>query len=641
MANLPVIVGLGGINAAGRSSLHHSYRRLVIDALGAFDRQETLHSLASLTGQLSQLEGQWQDPLGNKVEPDSHVAQLAPSLLSGSLIRQLETNLFDPQRLPFHRKATLGTRANQPVEFLLRKKDMPEETPPGWTIISIDEGKDGHVHVDVNDNFEVLLQCFRHSEVNSAGQLPSGFNPESLYPGRSHPRGLQLTVYGASDAINSMGIDWNTVANKVAPDQISVYAGSATGQMDYDGFGGLMKARLQGRKVSSKQLALGYAEMPADFINAYILGNFGGTGTNVAACATFLYNLRQGIRDIQMGTHRVVVVGTSEAPLVPEIFDGFTTMGALADDEALRRLDGLGTDAAPDFRRACRPFGNNAGFTLAESAQFIVLFDDSLAVELGANILGAVNEVFVNADGYKKSITGPGLGNYLTMAKAAAATRNIIGAQGLSRRSFVQAHGTGTPQNRSTESQILSDIATTFGISDWPVAAIKSYVGHSLGSAAGDQVAATLGIWKYGIIPGILTTRELAADVSTRNLQILLKHKEVGPQAMDAALINSKGFGGNNATASILAPHVVEKMLSKKHGSKAMHNYHKNRETVLEKTNAYERSALAGSASPIYRYDHNVLGKEALDMTDQRIKIAGLEVAVDLQLKNSYPDMCD
>ena len=182
------------------------------------------------------------------------------------------------------------------------------------------------------------------------------------------------------------------------------------GQLDGNGFGGMLQARLLGRKVTSKQLPLGYAEMPADFINAYLLGNLGTTGTNVAACATFLYNLRQGIRDIQTGSHRLVIVGTSEAPLVPEIFEGFANMGALADDAGLRGLDGLGSEDQPDYRRACRPFGHNCGFTLAESAQCIVLCDDELALELGCNILGSVNDVFINADGHKKSIASPGLG---------------------------------------------------------------------------------------------------------------------------------------------------------------------------------------------------------------------------------------
>ena len=138
-----------------------------------------------------------------------------------------------------------------------------------------------------------------------------------------------------------MGIDWNEIQQNVHPDQIGVYAGSAMGQLDYNGFGGLLQARILGKKVTAKQMPLGYAEMPGDFINAYLLGNLGSNGTNVAACATFLYNLRHAVRDIQSGSHRVVIVGASEAPIFPESLDGFVTMNALADDESLRKLDQL------------------------------------------------------------------------------------------------------------------------------------------------------------------------------------------------------------------------------------------------------------------------------------------------------------
>ena len=412
-------------------------------------------------------------------------------------------------------------------------------------------------------------------------------------------------------------------------------------QLDYNGNGGMMQARLLGRKVTSKQLPLGYAEMPADFINAYLLGNLGTTGTNIAACATFLYNLRQGIRDIQSGSHRVVIVGTSEAPLVPEIFDGFATMGALADDASLRKLDHLAHDELPDFRRACRPFGNNAGFTLAESAQFIVLFDDELALELGANIYGAVNEVFINADGHKKSIASPGLGNYISLAKATAATSKLIGEEGLRRRSYVQSHGTGTLQNRLTESHIISEIAKTFGIERWPVAAIKAYVGHSLASSAGDQLVASLGVWANGFIPGILTVDEIADDVSTDNVEFLLQHKEVGADGMDAVIINSKGFGGNNASASILAPHIVEKMLRKRHGAGRTKKYKAINESVSENSAAYECSANEGVNSTIYKFDHHVMGRESIQLSTTEINISGIGPAIDLNLSNRYEDMCD
>jgi len=639
MARLPVITGFGGINAAGRSSGHHGYRRLVIDALPKSQTQATYHNLAALTGQLKKQDGKWLDGSGSEILLDTYLSQLAPNLRQGSLIRELENNLFDPNRLPYNRNASLGSASDQPLQFEMRSKDLPSPLPAPWTVN--DAQTEGRVSVSASENFEVILQCTRETAVHSAGQLPSGFDPAQLYPARNHPRGLQLTVFAASDAINSMGIDWEVVKQNVAADQIAVYAGSGMGQLDYNGSGGMMQARLLGKKVSSKQLALGYAEMPADFINAYLLGNLGTTGTNVAACATFLYNLRQGIRDIQSGTHRVVLVGTSEAPLVPEIFDGFATMGALADDASLRQLDRLTDEQRPNFRRACRPFGNNAGFTLAESAQCIVLFDDALAMELGANIYGGINEVFINADGFKKSIASPGLGNYISMAKAAAATRNIIGQEGLAKRSYVQAHGTGTLQNRQTESHIINHIAESFGIQDWPVAAVKSYLGHSLASSSGDQIAASLGVWAEGIIPGILTVDAIADDVSHSNVDFLLQHKDVGKQSMDAVIINSKGFGGNNASASMLAPHIVEKMLTKRHGEKAISKYKSRNESVAQASLEYDTSTQEGENRTIYKFDHNVLGSESIDLADGKLAVTGLAPQISLELENPYSDMCE
>lgn len=641
MARLPIIAGFGGINAAGRSSGHHGYRRMVLSALTKAKVKTTHASLAALTGKLSLQNGIWHNEFGEAVDYEQHLKELSPQLALGTLVRQLEGNLFNPQQLLVHQKINLHATRGVPVSFEIRKRQLPDPLPPGWSVIAEADNAESTLKIAIADNFEVLLQCYRAADVNSAGQLPSGFDPSLLYASRNHPRGLQLTVFAASDAINSLGIDWESVRQKVSADQISVYAGSGMGQLDYNGNGGMLQARLLGRKVSSKQLPLGYAEMPADFINAYLLGNLGTTGTNVAACATFLYNLRQGIRDIQSGTHRIAIIGTSEAPLVPEVFEGFSTMGALADDNALRTLDSLRADQQPDYRRACRPFGYNAGFTLAESAQCIVLFDDELALELGANIYGAINDVFINADGFKKSIASPGLGNYISVAKAVAATRNIIGEKALQQRTYAQAHGTGTPQNRQTESHILNEIATTFGIENWPVAAIKSYVGHSLASAAGDQLAASLGVWSDGIIPGILTVKEIADDVTHDKLDLLLQHKETGAENIDAVILNSKGFGGNNATASILAPHIARKMLLKRHGKARFSAYQHAQEEVNARAKAYDQSMLEGKNSTIYKFDHNVLDSAAIAITPDTIRVSGLEQTISLQLHNPYQDMCD
>ena len=104
-----------------------------------------------------------------------------------------------------------------------------------------------------------------------------------------------MTVFAASDALANTGIDWGLLQARVPVDQVSVYAGSGMSQLDGSGNGGLVKARYNGRKVTSKNCPFGFAEMPADFINAYVLGSLGTTGTSMGACASFLYNLRQGI----------------------------------------------------------------------------------------------------------------------------------------------------------------------------------------------------------------------------------------------------------------------------------------------------------------------------------------------------------
>ncbi|GIS69700.1 MAG: hypothetical protein CM1200mP9_05210 [Gammaproteobacteria bacterium] len=86
------------------------------------------------------------------------------------------------------------------------------------------------------------------------------------------------------------------------------------------------------------------------------------------------------------------MVGGAEAPITPEIVEGYRTMGALTEDEALMALDGINQ---VDNRRACRPFSDNAGFTLAEAAIYVVLMDDAPALDLGAQIYGSVPDVFI------------------------------------------------------------------------------------------------------------------------------------------------------------------------------------------------------------------------------------------------------
>lgn len=583
MTALPVITAMGGINAAGRSALHFGFQRLVFDALPDAGRQDTLRSLGQLTGRSMDQQ------------------------LAATLIRALP----DAHRL----HAAISGTSDIPVTLEMRNMDLPDPLPAGWQVSPIDKRR---CRITLPAGLDLRVPHDAPRRVSAAGQLPDGFDPGALYASRNHPRALQMAIFGISDALGDLGMDWATVAGKVRPDQVAVYASNAMSQLDDNGLGGVMRFPPNGQRITSKQVPLGLGEMTADFLNAYVLHSVGTTGGMLGACATFLYNLEKGVQAIRSGKVRVAIVGTSEAPLVAEIMEGYRAMGALAEDQDLAALDGA---QQADVRRACRPFSDNCGFTMAESAQFTVLMDDALALELGADILGAVPDVFIHADGAKKSISAPGVGNYLTVGKAAALTRQLIGDKGLREHSFVHAHGTGTPQNRVTESVILDRVAEAFGVRQWPVTAIKAFVGHSLGSAGGDQLAATLGSFAQGILPGIRTIDHIASDVHRQHLDFAMDH--VPRDDLQASLINSKGFGGNNATAVALSARVTEAMLQQRHGSKAISHWQTARDTVLQAKSRFRDHCLHEAPKPVYRFNEGVMGDEAVTLTGDAVQLNG------------------
>lgn len=630
---LPVITGFGGFNAAGRSSFHHFYRRTVLESLPSELANETVLGLATLTGLVKHEAGQYLDSSGKAFTAAQVTSEFRNAVEQATLVRRIEANHFDVDKAHWHKHLDMQVEAGTAPSFLMSAKQMPEPIPETW---HCQELADGHIKVTFKDSLAVKVDSYRQFPVQSSGQLPTGFDPSAHYPSRFHPRGLQMTMVGASDAIHSVGIDWETIVNAVRPDEIGVVAGSVLSQMDEFSNGGLVQTRLKGGRATSKQVAFGMNTMPADFINAYLLGSVGSTGHSVGACATFLYALRQGVEDIQSGRRRVVLVGAAEAPVTPEIIEGFDAMSALARDSNLCKLDG--TDSA-DHRRASRPFGENCGFVMSEASQFVLLMDDALALESGASVYGAVPSVFVNADGYKKSISAPGPGNYITLAKALASARAILGEESVRQRSIIQAHGSSTPQNRVTESLILDRVARAFGIEQWPLAAVKAYVGHTIGAASADQLISSLGIFTHGILPGIKTISGVADDVHADRLSIANKDRDLSDNLPEVAFLNSKGFGGNNASAAVLAPQVVEKMLIKRHGQKAFSQYQQKNQAVADNAEHYNQRAINGDLQTIYRFGENMIDENEIGLDDKELRIPGYSKAIPLKVDNPYDDM--
>ncbi len=526
MSSLPLIVGYGGINAAGRSIFDFSHQRMLFDNINLENQNEVLQSLGHLMG-----------------------TNEKKNILNKTLIRTIDDDFFE------------------------------------------------------NHNF-------RNPELPTlaGGQLPSGFNPASTYNSRQHPRGLAMTIFGLSDAVMSLGLPWEEILQKVPRQKISCISGCAVAQADKYGMGGMFQAPLAKSRITSKHMAMSLGEGSADFGHAYVLGSMGSTGNYTGACATFQYNLKLGISMIQSGESLICIVGAAESGIVPEIYEAFSATKGLAEDKNLIKLQKkLGEDfAKPNHRKICRPFGENIGMSLGESAQFVVLMADEIALDLGLNIHGAALSSHIHADGYKKSISGPGAGNYLTVGKAFSEIKKYFGDEGLS-KTFFHAHGTSTPQNRESESHIISSISKAFGIASLPVTAIKSYLGHSLAAAGGDQMISALGSWKNNFIPGITSTPSLAENVYTENVNFLLDSLEFKKNDYDFAILNAKGFGGNNGTALITSPSKTMQLIQSKYQKREIQKYKNKKEIVDNQLLENKNKILQGDIKSRYIFGENVI----------------------------------
>lgn len=193
-------------------------------------------------------------------------------------------------------------------------------------------------------------------------------------------------------------------------------------------------------------------------------------------------------------------------------------------------------------------------------------------------------------------------------------------------------------QNRITESHVFDEIARANGINDWPVVAIKAFIGHSQGSAAGDQLVSALGSFAHQLLPGIPTLDAVADDVYADRLRF---SSIAQPFNVDAAFINAKGFGGNNATGVVLSPAVTERLLTQRHGVEAIRAWKIRRESVRENAAAYLNDADQGHYAPRYQFGEAVLEGPELDIQADRIHIPGYTHAVSLESDNPFGRLDD
>ena len=174
-------------------------------------------------------------------------------------------------------------------------------------------------------------------------------------------------------------------------------------------------------------------------------------------------------------------------------------------------------------------------------------------------------------------------------------------------KTFFHAHGTSTPQNRESESHIISSMAKAFRVKSLPVTAIKSYLGHSLAAAGGDQMISSLGSWRNNWIPGICSTPKLADNVFTENVNFLLENLEFEDGEFDFAVLNAKGFGGNNGTALLASPAKTMELLQAKYSSEQIKKYQAQKQSVDDQLLENKNKILQGDTKSRYIFGENVI----------------------------------
>ena len=247
------------------------------------------------------------------------------------------------------------------------------------------------------------------------------------------------------------------------------------------------------------------------------LGLGGPKETVVMACASGAASIALGADLVRSGAAPLALVGGVDA-LTRICFMGFN---------ALKLLD-------PE---PCRPFDRTRrGMSIGEAAAFLVLEPLERARARGARVYGRLLGAGITTDAHHVTAPQPdGEGMIRAMRLALEAAGLPASAIG-----YANAHGTGTLQNDRTEAVALREV---FGAEGVLVSSSKSLIGHCMAAAGSVEAVATLLALQHGLLPPTAGLDEIDPEVPFDCLA-----RTARPAAVEHAISNSFGFGGQNAS---------------------------------------------------------------------------------------------
>lgn len=267
----------------------------------------------------------------------------------------------------------------------------------------------------------------------------------------------------------------------------------------------------------------------SDIAAGHIAIRYGLKGPNyatVSACATSSHAIGDAFMLMQRGMADLMFAGGAEAVICPMGIGGFNSMKALST-----RND--------DPSTASRPFdAGRDGFVMGEGGGILVLETLEHATSRGARIYAEIVGIGLTDDAFHITQPAPGGEGAVRSMRLAIEDAGLTPAD----IDYINAHGTSTPFNDKSET---AAIKTVFGADahKLSVSSTKSMTGHLLGAAGAiEAIATTLAIHKQ-IAPPTINQIEKDPECDLDYVANAAK-----PRPIKAALSNTFGFGGHNAT---------------------------------------------------------------------------------------------
>src|SRR5688572_16560404 len=208
------------------------------------------------------------------------------------------------------------------------------------------------------------------------------------------------------------------------------------------------------------------------------LGISGYIGTISTACSSGANAIMHGARLLESNRLDRVVAGGTD-PIVRFDVEGF------------RALNVYDTEL-------CKPFDEaRKGLNLGEGAAFVVLENEHGISVSGRAAICELTGWNNSADAFHQTASSAdGRGAWLSMTKALSKARLQPG-----QIHYINAHGTGTPNNDMSESRAL---IRTFGNDMAPFSSTKGFTGHTLAAAGAiEAVFSIMAIQTQSILPSL------------------------------------------------------------------------------------------------------------------------------------------